>query len=257
MVVLMFLVAAGFYFIGSPSSRVMESELARATANADLRSIAECTAGAQTAAIEGLEYGDICIEQYAVQTKFICLNERQTITPCEIVRNRKPAFSFIVSSTGLLPDASYNNMLEILESDYPNSGAFGIFRDNVIMAGGGTGTRPVPAAIIKDAALETGQLVYMTQFEMPDPITEFTAAPPPNVNCPAGTIQTYRFGRWQCVMQNEKITCTGDYIWDTDMGECVPDESRRPLCSMNQTAVMVEDVWECVDPFTDRECPAG
>ena len=39
--------------------------------------------------------------------------------------------------------------------------------------------------------------------------------------------------------------------------QCVADENRKPLCSNGQTAVMVEDIWECVDPFADKTCPAG
>ena len=37
--------------------------------------------------------------------------------------------------------------------------------------------------------------------------------------------------------------------------ECIADEGRRPLCANNQTAVLIEDIWECVDPFSDQTCP--
>lgn len=46
-------------------------------------------------------------------------------------------------------------------------------------------------------------------------------------------------------------------MWDYTLMECVPDETRKPLCAGNQTAVMVDTVWECVDPFADRQCPPG
>ena len=44
-------------------------------------------------------------------------------------------------------------------------------------------------------------------------------------------------------------------VWDSDLMECVPDESRKPLCANNQTAVMVDSVWECVSPFPEKSCP--
>lgn len=256
-VVLMFILAAGFYFLDAPSTRVMETELEYASMQADLSAIAECAAAAQTAAINGFEFDDICLEQYAITTEFICLSEKQTITKCEIVRGKKPAFSFVITATGLLPADNYNNMLEILEKNYPNAGAFGIFMDGQILAGGGTGRRTVPETIVSTMGLEYGQLVYMTQFDIPDLITEYSGAPVPTVVCDSGTVQTYRFGRWQCIPQNETITCTGDNIWDSEFGACIPDDARKPLCDARQTAVIVNDVWECVDPFLNRECDAG
>ncbi len=256
-VILMFLLAAGFYFIGSPGTRIMESELDYAITTADMRAIAECAASAQTAAVAGFEFDDICVEQYAIDTRFICMNDRSALTACEIVRGKKPAFSFVITATGIIPDDSYNRMLEILEADYPNSGAFGIYMDGMILAGGGTGARPIPKAIATAMELSDGQLTYMTQFALPDVQTEFLGEADETLICPPGTIQTYRFGRWQCVPENQKVTCTGDYVWDADFGECVPDETRRPLCDSRQTAVIVDDVWECIDPFTNRECPTG
>ena len=44
-------------------------------------------------------------------------------------------------------------------------------------------------------------------------------------------------------------------IWDSDLYECVPDETRKPLCAGNQTAVMVDSLWECVSPFPEKSCP--
>lgn len=44
-------------------------------------------------------------------------------------------------------------------------------------------------------------------------------------------------------------------VWDSDLMECIPDESRKPLCSNNQTAIIVDDVWECISPFPEKSCP--
>lgn len=46
-------------------------------------------------------------------------------------------------------------------------------------------------------------------------------------------------------------------IWDSGLMQCIPDESRKPLCGSKQTAVMVDEVWECVNPFGERKCPSG
>ncbi len=105
--------------------------------------------------------------------------------------------------------------------------------------------------------LTDGQLVYMTQYEVPDSETEFTATNAPDIICPVGTAKTYRFGRWQCVGYNTKIDCGGDMIWDSELLECVPDESRKPLCASTQTAVIVDEVWECVNPFPEKKCPGN
>ena len=41
--------------------------------------------------------------------------------------------------------------------------------------------------------LVDGQLVYLTQYEIPDAGTVYDVAPTPDVNCPVGTAKTYRF----------------------------------------------------------------
>jgi len=56
---------------------------------------------------------------------------------------------------------------------------------------------------------------------------------------------------------NTKIDCGGDMIWDSELLECVPDESRKPLCASTQTAVIVDEVWECINPFPEKECPGN
>ena len=105
--------------------------------------------------------------------------------------------------------------------------------------------------------LQDGQLVYLTQYNIPTPDVNFESADAIDITCPAGTSKTYRFGRWQCVGVNIKTGCGGDTIWDSDLMKCVADETRKPLCSGEQTAVLVDDLWECVDPFGERTCPEG
>ena len=246
---------AGAYMLGVPSQRMPEQETQYAIERADLRSIAECAAAAHNATIHDTKFEDICVAQNKIESKFICLNTNLTVTKCEIIRNKKPAYSFIVTATAPIDPENYNNMMEILEQHFADAGTFGIFQNKLIVAGGTATKRAVPAGIISDMELQDGQLVYMTQYEIPDAETKFAAATAANVNCPAGTVKVYRFGRWQCIGYNTKTDCGGDMIWDSDLLECVADESRRPLCASQQTAVLVDSVWECINPFPEKNCP--
>lgn len=246
---------AGFYMLSAPSQRIQNHETDVAVAQADLRSVAECTVAAHNATIHGAEFDDVCIEQNSIESKFICLNNNMSVTKCEVVRNKKPAYSFIVTAAAPLDDARYNDMMEILEQHFTDAGTFGIFKDNVIIAGGTATKRTVPNGIISDMSLTDGQLVYMTQYEIPNKETVYSTPETTNLNCPAGTIKVYRFGRWQCIATNTKTNCAGDMIWDSDALECVPDESHKPLCASQQTAVLVDSVWECINPFPDKQCP--
>lgn len=244
-----------YYMMSGSAMRVTEQETTYAVTQSDMRAIAECAAAAHNASINGTEFIDICTEQNEIVSEFVCMNNKLNITNCDIVKNKKPEYSYIVTATAPLPESKYNNMLEILESHYGDAGTFGLLIDNVIVAGGTSSKRTVPKAIIEKMQLQPGQLIYLTQYEIPDTGTEFDNPMTADIICPAGTIKTYRFGRWQCLGYNLKTNCGGDKIWDSDLLECVPDESRKPLCAQQQTAVIVDDVWECINPFPEKSCP--
>lgn len=246
---------AGFYMMGAPSQRAKHIETEHAINVADMRAIAQCAAAKHNAQINGTEFDDACLTRNKIDSQFICLNKTHKIISCEIVKNKKPDYSYIVTATAPIDAEQYNNMMEILETYYSESGTFGIFRGNSIEAGGTSTKRIVPKEIINQMKLTDGQLVYFTQYEMPDDMTEFDTAIVADIVCPAGTTKVYRFGRWQCVNINTKTDCGGDMIWDYDMQECVPDESRKPLCAEQQTAIIVEDIWECINPFPEKSCP--
>ena len=253
--VLVSLFMAGYFWLSSPSQQISQHTTEYAVTMSDLRSVAQCAVAVHNAQINGYEFQDICVEQNGIVSKFICLDERLKLTQCEVVRNKKPAFSYIVTATDPLQASNHNNIMEILETYYTESGTFGMFQDNMIMSGGTSTKRNVPAEIVAEMGLADGMLVYLTQYELPDAGTEYEMGGTPNVVCPTGMAQVYRFGRWQCIAYNTKTDCGGDLIWDSDLYECVPDESRRPLCASSQTAIIVDDVWECVNPFPERSCP--
>ena len=253
--ILMILFMGGFYLVNSPSQKISEHETEHAIGIADMRAIAQCAAAVHNAQIKGSVFEDVCIQQNNIVSQYICLDNRLKITSCEIVRNKKPAFSYIVTATGVLDLSKYNMIMEILERDFSDAGTFGIFDENVIMSGGTANKRIVPAAIIEELKLEPGQLVYLTQYEIPETQTEYVFNVAEDIICPVGTVKVYRFGRWQCTGYNTKTNCGGDMVWDSDLMECVPDESRKPLCTNNQTAIIVDDVWECISPFPEKSCP--
>ena len=255
MMILVAIFMVGFYMISSPSQRVQEQETEYAINRSDLRAIAQCASAAHNAQIKGTKFQDICIEQNSITSQYICLNSSKQITDCEITRNKKPTYSYIITMSAPLDANNYNNMLEVLEEDFPDAGAFGIFLDGKIMAGGMANARSVPDAIIDELGLTNGQLIYFTQYEIPDEETVFTAAVQTDIICPVGTVKTYRFGRWQCIGINTKMDCGGDMIWDSELLQCVADESKKPLCAEQQTAVLVDSVWECVNPFPEKACP--
>ena len=243
-----------YYLISSPSLRVREQEIDYSITRADMRSIAECTMAAHNSTINNYKLDDVCIAQNDIKSEIICMDAKMAITQCDAVKNKAPEYTYIVTYTKPIASESYNDMMEILENHYADVGTFGVFMSGRIISGGGT-KRNVPSAILKKNEFQDGQLIYITQYAVPTPQTEFETTPVEDIICPTGMSATYRFGRWQCIGLNLKTNCAGDMVWDSDSGVCVPDESRKPLCAAQQTAVIVDDVWECINPFADKTCP--
>ena len=185
------------------------------------------------------------------------MNNKYNVVSCDSENSKAPAFNFIITTSSPLPENEYNAMLEILEKHYPDVGTFGVFLDPDLMSAGSVSNRNIPQKVIDAANLQPGQVMYLMQYTIPDKTIDYPVVDGSNIVCPIGTMKTFRFGRWQCIEYNYKISCTGDTIWDSVLMECVADENRKPLCSNNQTAVMVDDIWECVDPFVDQKCPVG
>jgi len=250
---------AGYYIISSPSQRIIQQETEYSVKKADLRSIAECVVSTQNAVMYGEKFIDKCVETYNVTSRYICMNSKLSIVECDSADGKAPDFNFIITTSYVLPQNQYNNMLEILEQYYPDAGTLGIVENGEILAAGSITKRTLPAAIVKSGEISDGQLIYVMQYSIPDEQVNYATedAEAAEIVCPAGTVKTYRFGRWQCIGYNYKVACTGDTIWDSDKMECVADDSKKPLCATNQSAVLVDEVWECIDPFEDKTCPQG
>lgn len=245
----------GYYMFFAPNTRVIEQETDHAIIVSDLRSIAECALAVHNAEITGNTFDDICIEQNQIKTERMCFDSRFSITDCSSDGLKRPTYSFIVTTTGALDVSDYNDMMEILEKNFTTSGTFGIFQNGVIMVAGTSAKETLSKTMIDKLELKNGQLVYMTHYDIPDPERVFTEPEIEDVQCPSGTEKVFRFGRWQCVGYNIKTSCGGDQVWDSSVMECVADESRKPLCSGAQTAVLIDGVWQCVMPFGEYVCP--
>lgn len=257
LILLSVIIMAGYYIISSPSQRIIEHETEYAIKKADLRSIAECVVSVQNAVMYGEDFNDPCVEKFEVTSQYICMNNNYNIVSCDMEGSKNPNFNFIITTSGVLPENEYNNMMEILEKYYPDAGTFGVFMNPGLMSAGSVANREIPKKVIDAAGLQAGQLMYLMQYTIPQKTIDYPLVDSSNIVCPTGTMKTFRFGRWQCIDYNYKTSCTGDTIWDPDLMECVADESRKPLCSNNQTAVLIDSIWECVDPFVDQTCPDG
>ena len=248
---------AGYYVMSSPSQRIVEHETEYSMKKADLRAIAECVVSSQNAAMYGEDFIDDCVDRFEIASQYVCMNKSYNIVSCDSESGKIPAYNFIITTSAPLPPEKYNNMLEILEHYYPDVETFGIFLDSQLMSAGAIARRSIPQKVINSAQLVDGQLTYIMQYKIPEDTIDYPVIDGSAIDCPSGTMKTYRFGRWQCIEYNYKTSCTGDTIWDENLMECVEDETRKPLCSNNQTAVMIDDMWECVDPFADKDCPDG
>ena len=257
LIMLISLFMAGYYMFFAPNTRVVEQETDHAIVVSDLRSIAECALAVHNAEITGNSFNDICVEQNQIKTNRLCFDSRFLVMDCLSDGLKRPSHSFIITTTGALNVTDYNEMMEILEKNFTTTGAFGIYQNDVIMIAGSSAKQTLPKSMIDGLGLENGQLVYMTNYDIPDPERVFTEPTGETVTCPTGTQKVFRFGRWQCANYNIKTRCGGDQVWDASVMECVPDESRRPLCVGVETAVMIDGVWEYVAPFGEYKCPGN
>ena len=248
--VLIALFLGAYYIFTAPSVRTPDFEAEYAVKYADLRAIIECTAAVHNANLHGTEFQDVCVTQNGIQSDIICLDKRMNIIDC----SGNSVYNYVVTTSGTIPGTQFNNTMTILENNFADAGNFGIFQNGYVISGSTVAKNPVPKALISHMDMADGQLVYVTQFAKTDPAAQFMAPGIDDIICPPETTKILRFGRWQCVGYNTKTTCAGDTIWDYSTNSCIPDDSLRPLCNSVQTAILVDGIWECVDPFPDRKC---
>ena len=259
--VLVFIFMAGIFFLDAPSQKIRDESIESVLVVSDLRSLAECAAHTHTTVLSEREPTLSCTEKYDIETVQVCVDDKNKIIKCAEDRTGKFPASFIITKTNPIAKKDVHETLKIIEKLAPTADNFGILmtvdKTPYLLAATGA-KREIPATIIKDAELSDLRLVYMTKIPVQVPLHKSAAATAmENIMCNMGEAKVLRFGQWQCVAQNAPVVCTGDMIWNSNLGECVIDPWRRPLCASNQTAVQIEDHWECIDPLMDKQCSAG
>ena len=258
--VIVFLFMAGWYFLDAPSQKIRGTDIETALADSGLRSLAECFAQSHAAILSERESNLDCAETYQIQTMQVCVDQNDRVVKCAEDRIGKFPASFVITKSPPIAQEDTHAMMRVLGSMYPNVGNFGVLmyseQSNYLMAANGA-KREIPTQIAKDANLENLQLLYVTKIPVQVPMNAVAAEGVDVIDCPPNQVRVIRGGQWQCVSANLAAVCTGDTIWDSVQEACVIDPKRRPLCAENQTAVQVDDYWECMDPLMDKECPGG
>ena len=130
--------------LSAPSQRILKHETEYAIKQADMRSIAECVASAQNAAMYGETFEDLCLERYEISSQYVCMNNRYNVVSCDSETGKAPEYNFIITTSYALPVDKYNNMLEILEKYYPEAGTFGIFSGSELISASSVTRRQIP-----------------------------------------------------------------------------------------------------------------
>ncbi|MCL2331463.1 MAG: hypothetical protein FWC61_02860 [Proteobacteria bacterium] len=261
--VLVFLFMAGIFFLDAPSQRIRDETLASALVQSNLRSIAECAANTHNSILAERESALACADKYGIATTQVCVDDKNKTIKCLEDRTGKFPASFVITKTPPIEKKNVHETLRVIEALAPTADNFGVLMTadgaEYLLAANGA-KREIPATIIKDGGLSRLQIVYITKIPVQVPLQVAGAAGAPaaaQIVCNPGEAKVMKFGQWQCVTRNLADVCVGDMIWDANSLKCIADPLRRPLCGSNQTAVQVDDHWECADPILDKQCQTG
>ncbi|MCL2017346.1 MAG: hypothetical protein FWG80_01040 [Alphaproteobacteria bacterium] len=266
-----FLFMAGWYLMQSPSQSIAQHSIEYAERKTGVNSVLTCVAHVHAEAVKldnelkinervDIDNDTLCAEKYGLSTVKICVDGNRIVAACTPDRANRAVQNYIITSAEIPVGDNAGKALELLADEFQSNTNFGLFdiegRSNVIIAGNGL-KREIPATVAKEAELEPGQLVHITHYAVAGKPAFTNAKPTELVSCMPGQLQVFRFNRWQCVSVGSSNVCFGAMIWDNIRQECVPDDSRRPLCGAKQTPVMVDSNWECMDPVLQKTCPLG
>ena len=262
---------AGYYFMDAPN---VQTDMTRAEAAeiAELKSVLACVLQAHSDALILDESGDVeqkekieseipCVARYEITTQKLCADDKRIAQNCVPDRAGKIVSNYVITSTAVVSDNGAGKTLELLGRDYPYAANFGIVqigddKTPYILSSGGT-RREISKIIAKEAKFDDGQLVYITQYAVAGKKNPAIAKQLEKIKCKPGEIQIFRQNKWACAAKNAAPVCSGDYVWNADSSQCVPDASRRPICSAPQIAVMTDGVWTCAAPAVKPNCPKG
>lgn len=281
------LLMIGYYITYSPSQRLENIETDNVVHLADLKSRAECVIAAQNAGLDSLDFEDDCIvnflqisdssEQQSLSGRgkqeldatfpitsrkpyqYICTDANYNVINCN---SENVEFNYIVTKSKPLDDVDFAPMLQIIETLYQDKGSLGIYHyDGYLMTGDLSGQRPIADSIADSADLQHGQLVYITQYQIP---YFYTYPDNPNSNhpCSNGGIRVERYGRTLCIGgEQSEISCKFGYVYDEENAQCVllGNECETACAAIGCTSTCIchtdSDTVECVTSNPTTECP--
>lgn len=271
--ILAFILMAGYFLIDAPSQRVHDDGIESAIRMADIKSILSCISRQHSNAIDidnkkRVNANEIlnteiqpCTEKYNVQTIKICADDHRQVSNCAPERDGRVIENYIITTADINNKTDTNYILKSLSKEFNSIGNFGIITaeraDTFSILSGNGYKRDIPKSISSLKEIKDGRLIYITRYSVPfnqNTIIQ-TASDIEDITCMNNEQKVFRFGKWECQTETPPVLCTGDTIWDSDSESCEIDPSLRPLCATGQTAVDIDDVWQCIDPTPIAQCP--
>ncbi|MFA7188372.1 MAG: hypothetical protein WC137_02780 [Alphaproteobacteria bacterium] len=271
--ILAFILMAGYFLIDAPSQRMRDTGIESAINMAEIKSILSCMSRQHSKAIDidtenrvsanEIFNTDIqpCTEKYNVQTIKMCADNNRLVSNCTPERDGRVTENYIITTADLNDNTNTNLVLKSLSKDFNSIGNFGIITNEQaktfsILSGNGY-KRSIPKSLSFMKEIADGRLIYITRYSVPfnqNTIVQ-TASDIEDITCMNNEQKVFRFGKWECQTETPPVLCTGNTIWDSDSESCEIDPSLRPLCATGQTAVDIDDVWQCIDPTPIAQCP--
>ena len=234
---LVFIFMAGFYLIDSPNQKLPDQDIEEFIINAELKSNIECVKNSHIFNLKGTNFTDTCKDKYDIKNINFCINKNNIKMQC----NGKQAYQLFITYSAPIIEKNYNTAAEIFEKYYKDIADFGILINKNLI----TGQRTYEPDNIIIKIIKEGSLLYFTKHKNQ---TKIKYLKPINVDltqkCPKNTILTYKFGQYLCIEENKQFACIGDTI-------CVPNYFNKPICGKDLTAVLINNIWECIDS-TDK-----
>lgn len=271
--ILVFVLMAGYFLMDAPSQRIHDDRIESAMHMTDIKSILLCMTNKHANAVESdninrADANEIfnidpqpCEKKYNIQTIKLCTDEHRIVANCIPEREGRVAENFIVTTANINQKDDTNLILKTLSKDFVSIGNFGIITAKnsysfSILSGNGY-KRDIPKSISSFNGIKDGRLIYITRYSVPFDRNAIIRTTPDkeDIICMNNEQKIFRFGKWECQAETTPILCTGDTIWDSESESCEIDPSRRPLCATGQTAVEIDDVWQCIDPSPVTKCP--
>lgn len=273
----------GYYIMSSPSQNVSQQEAGHVIEQSDLRAVADCVVAAQNAAMSCVDFENECTTKYGISTNFAFIKRSTGALSTSVpgVENSESGFGsmhdfcnnnymndvmsstdysnfdmYIFTSSNVVPESEYNNIMDILEKYYSDIGTLGIIKDSNLVIPGSASMHEINSSIKNSANLETGQLLYMTQYMLPEIADNPVIPDPNNDSCPSGMVLSSFVGYKTCIGFSDVVTCQADTVYNSESGECEPNENF--VCeNENATLAKIDYTWTCIEPNNDIDCSNG